>query len=83
MEAAEVVAGRTVGRSLPGSAELPRAARRALRRRESRAGALPRLHFDRAVLLVLDEVTHARKALPEELLHPVVELELLRAGGLG
>ena len=32
----------------PGSAELPRAARRALKRRRSRAGALPRLHFDHA-----------------------------------
>eukprot|EP00964_Phaeocystis_antarctica_P069346 scaffold42115_cov39-Phaeocystis_antarctica.AAC.1 len=40
--APEAVAGRPEGRPLPGSAELPRAARR-------RAGALPRLHFDHAV----------------------------------
>eukprot|EP00964_Phaeocystis_antarctica_P132361 scaffold96431_cov44-Phaeocystis_antarctica.AAC.2 len=33
----------------PGSAEPPRAARRALRRHRSRAGALPRGHFDPAV----------------------------------
>ena len=32
----------------PGSAALPRVARRALRRRRSRAGALPRGHFDHA-----------------------------------
>eukprot|EP00964_Phaeocystis_antarctica_P042492 scaffold24360_cov67-Phaeocystis_antarctica.AAC.3 len=36
------------GWPLPGSAELPRAARRALRRHRSRAGALPGLHFDHA-----------------------------------
>eukprot|EP00964_Phaeocystis_antarctica_P144999 scaffold110923_cov56-Phaeocystis_antarctica.AAC.2 len=35
-------AGRPVGRPLPGSAELPRAARRALRRHRGQAGALPR-----------------------------------------
>ena len=51
--APEAVAGRPVGRPLPGSAELPRAARRTLRRRRGRAGALPRGHcqagtFDRA-----------------------------------
>ena len=40
--AAEAVAGRPVGRPLPGSAARPGAARRALRRRTSRAGALPR-----------------------------------------
>ena len=40
--APEAVAGRPVGRPLPGSAELPGAARRALRSRRSRAGALPR-----------------------------------------
>eukprot|EP00964_Phaeocystis_antarctica_P034613 scaffold19718_cov64-Phaeocystis_antarctica.AAC.2 len=40
--APEAVAGRPEGRPLPGSAELPRAARRALRRHGSRAGALPR-----------------------------------------
>ena len=39
--APEAVAGRPVGRPLPGSAELPRAARRTLRRCRSRAGALP------------------------------------------
>eukprot|EP00964_Phaeocystis_antarctica_P114435 scaffold78390_cov42-Phaeocystis_antarctica.AAC.1 len=38
-------AGHPVGRPRPGSAELPRAARRALRRHRSRAG---RLHFDHA-----------------------------------
>ena len=38
--APEAVAGRSVGRPLPGSAELPRAARRALRRRRSRAPAM-------------------------------------------
>eukprot|EP00964_Phaeocystis_antarctica_P047692 scaffold27609_cov39-Phaeocystis_antarctica.AAC.2 len=34
--------------SCPWSAEMPRAARRALRRRRSRAGALARGHFDHA-----------------------------------
>eukprot|EP00964_Phaeocystis_antarctica_P124801 scaffold88437_cov84-Phaeocystis_antarctica.AAC.5 len=43
--APEALAGRPVARPLPGSAELPRAARRALRRHRSRAGALPRLQF--------------------------------------
>eukprot|EP00964_Phaeocystis_antarctica_P149783 scaffold117006_cov71-Phaeocystis_antarctica.AAC.2 len=42
-------AGRPVGRPPLGRAELPRATRRALRRRKSRAGALPRGHFDHAV----------------------------------
>ena len=42
------MAGRPVGRPLPGSAELPRAARRALGRHRSRAGALPSGHFDHA-----------------------------------
>ena len=37
--APEAVAGRSVGRPLPGSAELPRTARRALRRRRRRAQA--------------------------------------------
>eukprot|EP00964_Phaeocystis_antarctica_P129917 scaffold93751_cov63-Phaeocystis_antarctica.AAC.3 len=46
--APEAVAGRPEGRPLPGSAELPRAARCALWRHRSRAGALPRLHFDYA-----------------------------------
>ena len=44
-------AGRPVGRPHPGSgscAELPRASRRALRRHGSRAGALPKRHFDHA-----------------------------------
>eukprot|EP00964_Phaeocystis_antarctica_P121510 scaffold85163_cov61-Phaeocystis_antarctica.AAC.4 len=40
--APEAVAGRAVGRPLPGSAKPLRATRRALRRRRSRAGALPR-----------------------------------------
>ena len=43
--AAEAVAGRPVGPPLPRSAELPGAARRALRRRRSRVGALPRGQF--------------------------------------
>eukprot|EP00964_Phaeocystis_antarctica_P101630 scaffold67107_cov72-Phaeocystis_antarctica.AAC.2 len=38
----EAVAGRPVAQPLPGSAEPPRVFRRALRRRRSRAGALPR-----------------------------------------
>jgi len=42
------VAGRPVGRPFPGSAELPKAARRALGRHRSRAGALPSGHFDHA-----------------------------------
>ena len=42
------MAGHPVGRPLPGSAELPRAARRALRRHRRRAGALPKGHFDHA-----------------------------------
>ena len=47
--APEAVAGRPVGRpSRPGSAELPRAARCALRMCRSRARALPRGHFERA-----------------------------------
>eukprot|EP00964_Phaeocystis_antarctica_P155565 scaffold124794_cov63-Phaeocystis_antarctica.AAC.2 len=36
---------------VPSCPELPRAARRALRRHRSRAGALPRRHFDHAVRL--------------------------------
>ena len=40
--ASEAVAGRPVGWPLPGSAELPRAARRTLRSRRSRVGARPR-----------------------------------------
>eukprot|EP00964_Phaeocystis_antarctica_P106201 scaffold71126_cov57-Phaeocystis_antarctica.AAC.4 len=43
--APEAVAGCPVDRPFPGSAELPSAVRRALRRRRSRAGALPRV-FD-------------------------------------
>eukprot|EP00964_Phaeocystis_antarctica_P067504 scaffold40866_cov44-Phaeocystis_antarctica.AAC.2 len=43
--AKEAVVGRPVAGPRPGSAELPRAARRALSRRRSRAGALPRGHF--------------------------------------
>eukprot|EP00964_Phaeocystis_antarctica_P052526 scaffold30768_cov68-Phaeocystis_antarctica.AAC.4 len=39
-----------VGRPLPGSAELSRAARRDLRRHMSRAGALPTEHFDHAAV---------------------------------
>ena len=42
------MAGRPVTRPLLGSAELPRAARRALRRHRSRIGALPRGHLDHA-----------------------------------
>ena len=50
--APEAVAGRSVGRPLPGSAELPRAAGSGPRRRRSRAGALPRReHFDHAPVL--------------------------------
>ena len=45
------MAGRPVGRPLPGSTELPRAARRALRRHRSRAGAPPRGRFDPAGVL--------------------------------
>eukprot|EP00964_Phaeocystis_antarctica_P127648 scaffold91339_cov48-Phaeocystis_antarctica.AAC.1 len=48
--APEAVAGIPVARPHPPSAELPIAARRALRRRRRRAGALPRGHFDRALL---------------------------------
>ena len=48
--APEAVAERPEGRLLPGSPELPRAARRALRRHRSRAGALPRGHFDYAAV---------------------------------
>eukprot|EP00964_Phaeocystis_antarctica_P087907 scaffold55895_cov39-Phaeocystis_antarctica.AAC.1 len=48
--APEAVAGRPVGRPLPASLEPPRAARRALRRRRSRAGALPRGHFELAAV---------------------------------
>ena len=40
--AREALAGRAMARPLPESAKLPRAARRALRRHSSRAGALPR-----------------------------------------
>ena len=46
--APEAVAGRPAGRPLPGRTELPRAARRTLRRHRSRAGALARLQFDHA-----------------------------------
>ena len=46
--ALEALAGIPVARPLPGSAELPRAARPDLRRRRSRAGALSRLHIDHA-----------------------------------
>ena len=42
-----------VGRPLPGSAELPGAARRALRRHRSRAWTLPEGQFDRAAVLSL------------------------------
>ena len=44
----EAVAGRVVGRPLPGSAELPGAARRPEEAHRRRGGALPRVHFDRA-----------------------------------
>eukprot|EP00964_Phaeocystis_antarctica_P108048 scaffold72694_cov75-Phaeocystis_antarctica.AAC.5 len=47
------MAGRLVARPPPGSAELPKAVRRALRRRRGRAGALPRLHFDHAGTLTM------------------------------
>eukprot|EP00964_Phaeocystis_antarctica_P052045 scaffold30429_cov45-Phaeocystis_antarctica.AAC.1 len=57
--APEAVAGRPEGRPLPGSAELPKAARCALRRRRSRAGALPRLPFDPAGALA--ELLGARR----------------------
>eukprot|EP00964_Phaeocystis_antarctica_P145607 scaffold111722_cov75-Phaeocystis_antarctica.AAC.2 len=46
--APEAVAGRPEGRPLSGSSEPPRAARSALRRHRSRAGALPRLQFEHA-----------------------------------
>ena len=46
--APEEVAGRPVGRPLPGSAELPRATKRAQWRHMSRAGALPSGHFEHA-----------------------------------
>eukprot|EP00964_Phaeocystis_antarctica_P081683 scaffold51110_cov54-Phaeocystis_antarctica.AAC.1 len=49
----EAVAGRSVGRPVSGSAALPRAAGRALRRHRSRAGALPRGRFDHAALLLV------------------------------
>eukprot|EP00964_Phaeocystis_antarctica_P148511 scaffold115390_cov56-Phaeocystis_antarctica.AAC.2 len=42
--------GVPVARSLPGSTELPGAARHALRRRRVRAGALPSRHFDHAAV---------------------------------
>eukprot|EP00964_Phaeocystis_antarctica_P021182 scaffold11735_cov56-Phaeocystis_antarctica.AAC.2 len=48
--APEVVAGRPVAGPLPGSAKLPRAARCALTRHRSPAGALPRRHFDHAAV---------------------------------
>ena len=51
--APEAVAGRLVGRPFPGSAELPGAARRALRRHRTRAGALPEGQFDHAAVLSL------------------------------
>ena len=44
----QAVAGRPVGWPLPGSAELLRAATRALTKHRSRASALPRGHFDHA-----------------------------------
>ena len=47
------MAGHPLAGSRPGSAELPRAARRALRRHRSRAGARPRGHFDHAGALGL------------------------------
>ena len=47
--ACDAVAGRPEGRPLPGSAALPGAARRALRRRRSRAGALLRLYIPLAL----------------------------------
>eukprot|EP00964_Phaeocystis_antarctica_P064148 scaffold38563_cov39-Phaeocystis_antarctica.AAC.3 len=46
------MARRPVGRPLPGSVERHRATRRAVRRRGSRAGALPRGHFEHAALRV-------------------------------
>ena len=47
--APEAVAGHLVAGPHPGSAELPRAARRTLRRCRSRAEPPPRGHFNRAV----------------------------------
>eukprot|EP00964_Phaeocystis_antarctica_P116403 scaffold80350_cov42-Phaeocystis_antarctica.AAC.2 len=46
----QAVAGCPVAGPRPGSAELPRAARRALRRHRSPAGALPRGRFDHAAM---------------------------------
>ena len=48
---------RPVGRPLPASAELPIAARRAVRRRRSRTGALPRGHFGRVAVPVFVAVS--------------------------
>eukprot|EP00964_Phaeocystis_antarctica_P156097 scaffold125623_cov63-Phaeocystis_antarctica.AAC.1 len=46
-----------MARPLPGSGELPRATGRALRRRRSRAGALPTGHVDHAAALALGRGT--------------------------
>eukprot|EP00964_Phaeocystis_antarctica_P060945 scaffold36376_cov59-Phaeocystis_antarctica.AAC.1 len=53
--------------SFPGSAEVLRAARRALGRRRERAGALPRGHFDRAAMpkpmfITVPPAAHSRTA---------------------
>ena len=64
--APEAVATRSVGRPLPGSAELPRAARRVLRRHRSRAGALPRVHSDHASVRAEAMAARQRGGLVEE-----------------
>ena len=60
------MAGRPAGRPLSGLSELPRAARRTLRRHRSRAGALARLHFDPAGVRVELIVAAARQSLVAE-----------------
>ena len=64
------------GPALPGSAELPRTTRRALRRRRSRAGALPRLHFDHAAVREEQRTQHPRGAV-----HQAVEGHPREDGG--
>ena len=64
--APEAVATRSVGRPLSGSAELPRTARRVLRRHRSRAGALPRVHAYHASVRAEAMATRQRGGLVEE-----------------
>ena len=52
--APEAVAGRSEAQPLPTSVEPPKVARRGLRRRRSRARALPRRHSDHATILLGD-----------------------------